>query len=121
MDEFGWRNLHDLRLQVNLKPVKKLDFEFHYHAFWLADTNDFWYRSNGISTLRTRTPDDRDVRTIGASNFAGHEIDLIATYELNKFVKLQAGYSHFFAGQYLADTGADSDADFGFLVATFSF
>ena len=121
MDEFGWRNLHDLRLQVNLKPVKKLDFEFHYHAFWLADTHDFWYRGNGISTLRTRTPDGNDVRTIGARNFAGHEVDLVATYELNKSVKLQVGYSHFFAGQYLADTGPSSDADFGFFMATVSF
>jgi hypothetical protein len=121
MDEFGWRNIHDARVQLNVKPIKKLDLEFDYHAFWLADTHDFWYRSNGISTLRTKTPDGRDVRTIGASNFAGHEIDLTATYELNKFVKFQTGYSHFFAGRYLADTGADSDADFGYFMTTFSF
>ena len=121
MDEFSWRNIHDARVQFNVKPIKKLDLEFDYHAFWLADTHDFWYRSNGISTLRTRTPDGRDVRTIGASNFAGYEIDLTVSYELNKNVKLQAGYSHFFAGQYLADTGADSDADFAYVMTTFSY
>jgi Alginate export len=121
MDEFSWRNIHDARVQFNVKPIKKLDLEFDYHAFWLADTHDFWYRSNGISTLRTRTPDGRDVRTIGASNFAGHEIDLTVSYELNKNVKLQAGYSHFLAGQYLADTGADSDADFAYVMTTFSY
>ena len=115
MDEFGWRNIHDARAQVNIKPIKKLDLEFDYHAFWLADTHDFWYRSNGISTLRTKTPDGRDVRTIGASNFAGHEIDLTATYEINKFIKQQVGYSHFFAGQYLADTGARSRCRFRLL------
>jgi hypothetical protein len=119
MDEFGWRNLHDARVQVNAKPVKKLDLEFDYHAFWLADTHDFWYRSNGISTLRTRTPTGQDVRTIGAGNFAGHEIDLTATYELNKNIKAQIGYSHFFAGEYLSDTGPDSDADFGYFMTTF--
>ncbi|MEO7724458.1 MAG: alginate export family protein [Chthoniobacterales bacterium] len=121
MDEFGWRNIHDLRVQVNAKPVKKLDLEFDFHAFWLADTHDFWYRSNGLSALRTKTPDGRDVRTIGASSIAGEEVDLTATYELNKHVKLQAGYSHFFAGAYLADTGASSDADFGYLMTTFSY
>jgi hypothetical protein len=121
MDEFSWRNIHDARVQFNVKPIKKLDLEFDYHAFWLADTHDFWYRSNGISTLRTRTPDGLDVRTIGASNFAGHEIDLTASYELTKNVKLQVGYSHFFAGQYLADTGADSDADFAYVMTTFSY
>ena len=121
MDEFSWRNIHDARAQFNIKPIKKLDLEFDYHAFWLADTHDFWYRSNGISTLRTRTPDGRDVRTIGAGNFAGQEIDLTATYELTKNVKLQTGYSHFFAGDYLRDTGPDSDADFGYVMTTFSF
>jgi hypothetical protein len=121
MDEFGWRNLHDARAQINLKPVKKLDLEFDYHAFWLATTEDFWYRSNGISTLRTKTPDGRDVRTIGAGNFAGQEIDLTATYEVIKGIKVQVGYSHFFAGDYLADTGPDSDADFAYFMTTFGF
>ena len=121
MDEFGWRNLHDFRVQATIKPIKKLDLDFHYHVLGLADTSDYWYRSNGYSTLRTKTPDGRDVRTIGASNFAGQEVDLIGTYELTKNIKLQAGYSHFFAGQYLADTGAHSDADFGFLMTTFTF
>lgn len=119
MDEFSWRNIHDLRFQANARPVRKLELEFDLHAFWLADTHDFWYRSNGISALRTRTPEGRDVRTVGARNFAGEEIDLTATYELSKCVKLQAGYSHFFAGDYLADTGASSDADFGYVMTTF--
>jgi hypothetical protein len=121
MDGFGWRNLHDLRVQSNLRPVKRLDLEFHYHALWLAETSDFWYRSNGISTLRTMTPDGRDVRMINARNFAGHEIDLIVTCEWNKNVKMQAGYSHFFAGDYLSDTGPASDADFAFVMTSFSY
>jgi hypothetical protein len=121
MDEFGWRNLHDLRAQLSLKPMKKLELEGHVHALFLANTDDYWYRSNGISTLRTKTPDGRDVRTIGASNFAGEELDLIATYEVTKNIKFQTGYSHFFAGDYLADTGSSSDADFGFLMVTFSY
>ena len=121
MDEFSWRNIHDLRFQATARPAKKLELEFDFHAFWLADTHDFWYRSNGISTLRTKTPDGRDVRTIGASSFAGEELDLTATYDLAKGVKLQAGYSHFFAGPYLADTGPSSDADFGYLMTTFSY
>ncbi len=121
MDEFSWRNIHDLRFQLNAKPIKKLELEFDFHAFWLADTHDYWYRSNGISTLRTKTPDGRDVRTIGASSFAGEEIDLTATYELTRNIKLQTGYSHFFAGAYLANTGTSSDADFGYVMSTFSF
>ena len=39
MDEFGWRNIHDLRAQVSFKPCKKLELESHFHTFWLADTH----------------------------------------------------------------------------------
>ena len=72
MDEFSWRNLHDTRFQLTARPAKPLELQLSYHALWLADTNDYWYRSNGISALRTTTPDGQDVRTVGASNFAGH-------------------------------------------------
>lgn len=121
MDEFSWRNLHDVRLQTTAKPAKGWDVGLDYHAFFLADTNDYWYRSNGISTLRTRTPDGRDVRTIGARSFAGHEIDFTIGFEWRKNVKVLVGYSHFFAGDYLRDTGADDDADFGYLMTTISY
>jgi hypothetical protein len=121
MDEFGWRNIHDARFEVNLKPVRKLSLDLHYHAFWLADTNDYWYRSNGISTLRTKTPAGADVRGIKTGNYAGQEADAIISYDLTKSLKLQTGYAHFFAGDYLVNTGPHSDADFGFLMTTFTF
>ncbi len=121
MDEFSWRNLHDARFQLNVKPLKSLEFELDYHAFWLANTHDYWYRSNGFSTLRTQTPDGDDVRTIGARNFAGQEIDLTVTMILSENIKVQTGYSHFFAGDYLVDTGPHSDADFAYGMVTFSY
>ena len=66
------------------------------------------------------------VRTLNAAaraadSYAGSEIDLLATYKPVKFLTLVAGYSHFFAGAYLHDTGADDDADFGYVQALISF
>ena len=61
------------------------------------------------------------MRTIGARNFAGQEIDFTVTYEFTRNVKVQAGYSHFFAGAYLVDTGPHSDADFWYLMTNFSY
>lgn len=121
MDEFSWRNQHDVRLQLKVKPTRKLELELHYLAYWLADTSDYWYRSNGLTALRTKTALGQDVRTLGASPFAGQEIDFAATYEFSKSFKLQGGYSHFFAGSYLRDTGAHDDADFGYLMGTLQF
>ena len=109
------------RLQTTAKLAKGWDIGLDYHAFFLADTNDYWYRSNGISTLRTGTPDGRDVRTIGARAFAGQEVDFTVACEWRKNVKVLIGYSHFFAGDYLSDTGANDDADFGYLMTTISY
>ena len=123
MDEFGWRNLHDARVSFSVKPRKNVEVTLDYHAFWLADTYDYWYGSSGNSTLRTTTPGkkSRDVRSIRASNFAGHEIDFTTNWKVNAHLSLLVGFSHFFAGDYLRDTGAHSDADFGYAQATLSF
>ena len=34
---------------------------------------------------------------------------------VNKTPQVETGYSHFFAGDYLSDTGAADDADFGYV------
>ena len=123
MDTFAWRNVHDARLSLRVQPHKNVEVTLDYHAFWLAETTDYWFTSNANSTLRTTTPGKRgkDVRTIGASNFAGHEIDFTTGWKVNSHLSLKFGYSHFFAGDYLRDTGAHSDADFGYAQATLSF
>ena len=56
-----------------------------------------------------------------ASNYAGSEADLTVTYAATKWLTVEAGYSHFFAGDYLADTGASDDADFGYVQAAIAF
>jgi Alginate export len=121
VDAFAWRNMHNARLHFTFEPAEAVKAEVSYHAFWLADTEDYWFRSNGTAALRTRTPAGADVRTIGASNFAGHEIDLALTWTVTRNLSVLVGYSHFFAGDYLKDTGASDDADFAYLQATFAF
>ncbi len=113
MDLFSWQNLHNPELSLRVKPIKPLTLELDGHAFWLADTNDAWYRANGTTRVRPITP--------SASNYVGAEIDLLATYQPVKFLTFVAGYSHFFAGDYLADTGPSDDADFGYVQAIISF
>ena len=46
---------------------------------------------------------------------------MLVTWSVNKYLTVDAGYSHFFAGSYLGDTGAQDDADFGYLQATITF
>lgn len=113
MDAFSWQNVHDVNLQFKFAPTAKTTVRLDYHAFWLANTNDAWYRANGTAKVRDITP--------SASGYAGSEVDLTLTYAPEKWLSFMAGYSHFFAGDYLSDTGASSDADFAYVQMTIKF
>jgi hypothetical protein len=113
MDAVSWQNIHDINLSLKVAPTKKLTARLDYHAFWLAETSDAWYRANGVATVRPITP--------GADSYAGSEADLTLTYAATKNLSFMAGYSHFFAGKYLSDTGASDDADFAYFQATLKF
>jgi hypothetical protein len=116
MDVFSWQNMHDAAVIVKAQPVKSVTLKAEYHAFWLASTDDVWYRANGTTAVR---PLDALARK--ADNYAGSEVDMTAQWAVNKHVAFEAGYSHFFAGDYLSDTGASDDADFGYVQASLTF
>jgi len=120
MDLFAWKNVHDLSLNLRCNPAANVAVQLDGHAFWLYSNEDAWYRANAVTQVRPVNTAARD-----ANRFAGTELDLTLSYAPFRWLKLQGGYSHFFAGQYLADTqtataGAD-DADFGYLQATITF
>ena len=107
-DAFSWQNMHDMEVNFKVTPVKNVTIKAELHAFWLATTNDYWYRAS-TSTLRSVSAAG------GAGSYAGSEADLTATWNVTKPVAVEAGYSRFVAGSYLKDTGAHSNADFGYL------
>ncbi len=115
-DFFSWQNIHDLELNLKVAPVKSVTLRADFHAFFLASTDDAWYRANGVTAVRPLNALARN-----AGSYAGSEIDVLATWAVNKNVSIEAGYSHFFAGDYLSDTGASDDADFGYVQATITF
>ena len=116
LDAFSWQNMHDLDVNFRVQPVKALTAKAEFHAFWLASTDDVWYRANGVSAVRPLTPQARN-----ADSYAGSEVDLTVTWNLNSHLQFEGGYSHFFAGQYLDDTGPGDDADFVYLQTKLSF
>lgn len=116
MDVFSWQNMHDLEVSVKAQPIKAVTLKAEYHAFWLETTEDAWYRANGVTAVR---PLNAAARSAG--NYAGSEVDLTVQWNVNKHLQFEGGYSHFFAGDYLADTGPSDDADFGYLQAKVTF
>ena len=113
MDTFSWQNMHNFVLRLAAQPHAKVKTTMDLHGFWLADTGDAWYRANGTTQVRKITP--------GASNYAGAEADFTVNTKLSKHLDMLVGYSHFFAGAYLHDTGTGDDADFAYLMLTLNY
>jgi hypothetical protein len=110
MDTTGWINMHNPQLNISLTPTPKLKLMLDYHLYWNDTNEDAWRRVNGVTAVRPVNAAARE-----ADNFRGSELDLTAIYKLNPHVGLMAGYSVFFAGNYLADTGASDNAHFGYV------
>ena len=115
MDTFAWQNMHEIACTWKATPLKNVTTRLDFHAFWLAETTDSWYRANGVTTVRPLNAAAEE-----ASRFAGTELDFVVTWQATKHIALEAGYCRFFAGDYLADTGPSDDANFGYVQTTIS-
>ena len=116
MDAFSWQNMSNPAISLKVAPCQHVTADLSYNAFWLATNEDSWYRANGISTVRPL-----NAAAANAGKYAGSEIDFKVTYKPIKPLALEAGYSHFFAGTYLKETGAHSDANFFYVQTKIDF
>ena len=109
IDFVSLQNLNDYRFQISAKPHKKLKLQADLHMIYLDTVKDSYY-SVARAVVRTAT---RDV-----DDHLGNEVDLTADYKFNDYLNMGLGYSHFFSGDYLRDTGANDDADFFYVQTT---
>ncbi len=120
MDFVSWQNLLDPYFKASIVPLKGLSVALTYNAFWLASTSDFFYQVNGVP----RTSGGYGIHPQNGS-FAGQEVDLITTYQPKPFVQLQAGFGHYFTGDYVDQTfqtsGGSHDANWVYLQAQLNF
>jgi hypothetical protein len=104
MDFFSWQNIHEVVFKSETSLMSRIKLKINYHNFWLANDQDAWYNA-GLGTIRRATKD--------VSNYVGSELDFLMNYALvPEQVWLLAGYSHFFSGSFVRDTGPSEDADF---------
>lgn len=114
MNVVSWKNLEDYVLNFSVQPAKTLKLGVDYHYFRLSQSRDAWYWVNG-------KPERRDP-TGQAGQDLGHEVDVIARWQVNKELELLFGYARFFAGNYVLNTpGNDSDANWAFAQMTIAF
>jgi hypothetical protein len=120
MDFVSWQNIIEPYLKASVTPMKGLSVALTYNVFWLPNTDDFFYqvsqapRGGGGYGIHPQN-----------GNFAGQELDLVATYQPTKYLQFQAGFGHFFTGDYVNQTfenlGGSEDANWGYLQAQINF
>lgn len=112
VDVVGRQNIIDLSGGFSIKPVDGLTLKINGHLFWRASTDDALYNAGGGVVRAGNLSNESEV---------GQEIDLVATYRLDRHLVLEAGYSHFFAGDFIEDSGPGEDIDWVYLQATYTF
>jgi hypothetical protein len=119
-DYFSWQNLHDARAIFQIKPHPRVSVAVEGHLFWLADTADSLYNVGGAARagggVGTGTGFNRNP---SYDSFVGSELDVIAGFAVNKFAMLEAGYGHFFTGDYIDQSwksaGGSADSDWFYI------
>jgi len=128
MDFISLQNIHNLRGIFQLKPLPRLSLAAEAHGFWLADTHDNFYNVGGAprgGVAATPTGNGYGVNpNYGA--FVGSEVDIIAGYAVTRFAQIEAGYGHFFVGDYIKRSLSNPafgsrDADYVYLQGTLNF
>jgi hypothetical protein len=112
IDLVARQNIHAVQLGAQVSPLKRGVFKMTWHSFWLADGNDALYNAPGQVLRLDPTATSRHV---------GAEVDLTFTYVFVRGFDTLIGYSHFFPGNYISQSGPDEDQDFFYLSLQYTF
>ncbi|HUP03448.1 MAG TPA: alginate export family protein [Bryobacteraceae bacterium] len=112
-DQFGWRNIQDLRAGVQEKLAKRWQLTEMVNNLWLATRNDAVYASSGAAAIAAHPN--------ATSSHLGTELDLIAVFRQNPHMTYGAGYCKLVTGEYLKETTPGKDYLYPFAYATYVF
>ncbi len=104
MDFLAWQNLWDVRLMVNLSPHPRWSVEANLHRMGLHRTTDALY--NAARRAVRLAPGPVRSRTVGT------ELDALVQWTPSPRFQVLVGYSRFWPGAYLRQTGPADPATF---------
>ncbi len=111
-DLAAWSNLFNIRVAGSIQPHDAVSVSLDYHYLRLADADGGWINAGG-GLIRPGTS--------GNDRHLGDEVDLTVTWRPYEHLTVLAGWSHFFAGGFVRDTGGGGDLDFVYLQSFLSF
>ena len=111
LDRVGRQNIHAIKVQLKVKPSKKLTAWADFHTFHADQNTDSLYAANG-----------KEIRPASnGSNNIGHELDLAVKYAINRHTTALAGWAHLWPGGFIEETGASEEADLLFAQVEYKF
>jgi hypothetical protein len=113
VDAVGWQNMRNVRLGLDAKPRKSLQFVADYHWLWLGSASDSLYDVAGRATVRPRA--GNTARSIGT------ELDFTVNWTASSQWKIGGGVGHLFAGSFLKQNSAGSNQTFPYVFTQYSF
>jgi len=111
-DLLGRQNLIDLHTGLGLNLLPQWRLRLQAHAFWRASPADSLYQVNG-APLRAETQSE--------SAWVGSELDLVLQYQLQPHWQFELGWSQFYPGQLIQQTGASATVHFAYLQSNLTF
>ena len=113
LDQVGRQNILGPHIMLTFKPCKPVKMAIAYHQFFLDQNDDALYNAAGA-------PARRD--TSGNSGSAvGGELDLSVAWNIDRHQKVLFGYSHFWPGSFIDQTGDNDEVDLIYLQYLFTF
>jgi hypothetical protein len=102
LDLVGRENIHDLNFQAACYPTKWITGLVQYHIFRLDQARDALY---GPSSAGSGYQTERFDPTGRAGTNVGQELDLLSNFQLDRHNSVQVGFSKFFSGDFIKQTG----------------
>ena len=118
IDTIGRQNIIDLHPGFELTPLtntkyaRKVTLRAEHHLFWRQSDVDAVYNDPGNVVRPGNTSNE---------TYVGAETDLLLNWQIDRHWSGYVGYSHFFPGDFIQDTGPSGDIDFFYAALQFMF
>ena len=113
IDVVGRANIHAVNTRLDFSVIPKTTSWIQLHSFWLASVEDGLYNPGG-TRIRSNLPGN-------GSDHVGIELDIATKISIDRHSVVLLGYSHFWPGSFIENTGAAEDIDFIYAQYQFTF
>lgn len=110
-DFIGRFNIMDFRPRIDFGIGDRTSLSVVQHVFWRTETEDALYNVAGGVIADGG---------VGTDKFVGSELDLTLKYRIDRHLVFQPGYSRFFTGSFLNNSGLGQDVNWFYTMLTYT-